>query len=468
MLSWRAFDRLAERPWPLGVLAGAVAVAAVTGAIELFRPWVPVLALGVLYLFAVLPIAVIWGRLFAIGVSIASMLCLNWFFLPPVHTFTLADRENWYALAVYLAVGVVVADLATRARERALEAAQREREASTLADISARFLSGRGVGESLDYLATRAGEVLGVERPRLELDRVHEPPRGESLYELRAGERLVGTLYAREGKEPNLSVRRRFLPSLASILAVAVDRERFASEAVEAESLRQSDSIKTAVLRAVSHDLRTPLTAMRVAVDALGAASLELSAEQRAELIGAMGAELSRLERLVADLLDLSRLQAGAAAPTPELWAVEDLVGRALDSLGAEADRVSVAIDGPVPPVHVDAAHVERVLANLIENAIRFAPPGAPVQVRARSTRRDVLIRVIDQGPGIDPSQADAIFEPFTQPADGRGRTGLGLAIARGFAEANGARISVESRPGQGATFTLSIPGEEVPAEIEA
>ena len=359
-----------------GVLAVAVAVAAVTGAIELFRPWVPVLALGVLYLFAVLPIAVVWGRLFAIGTSIASMLALNWFFLPPVHTFTLDDRENWYALAVYLAVGVVVADLAARARARAREAEQRERESASLADLSARFLSGVTVTDSLEEVAERVREILGLERARIELGPGHEPPRGESPLELRAGERLVGMLYAREGSGPNLAARRRFLPALASVLAVALDRERFAGEAVQAEALRRSDSIKTAVLRTVSHDLRTPLTAMRVAADALGDGSLELSEAERAELVESTRAELFRLERVVADLLDLSRLQAGATSPQRELWYVDDLVGRALDALGLDADRVTVAVGRDVPPVLVDPAHLERVLVNLIENGPQVHAPG--------------------------------------------------------------------------------------------
>ena len=257
-----------------GVIASAAAVAAVTAAIELFRSDVPVLALGVLYLFAVLPIAVFWGRAFAVPVAIASTLALNWFFLPPFHTFRLAERENWFALAVYLVVGLVVSDLAARARHRARDAEQREREASLLAELSAALLSGADVASEHERIAGGAAQVLGVERARLELGPATGAGHAQSPLELRAGDRSIGRLYLTGGAAPDGAVARRFLPALASLLAVGLDRERLALEALEAEALRRSDAIKTAVLRAVSHDLRTPLTAIRVSADALSSASL--------------------------------------------------------------------------------------------------------------------------------------------------------------------------------------------------
>jgi len=452
----------------VGVLVGIVLIALVTGAIQLFRPHVPVLALGVLYIGAVLPVAVWWGRAPAVAVAVASVLTLNWFFLPPEHTLTLADRENWYALAIYLLVGIVVADLATRARQRAREAEQREREAAALADLSTAFLAGESVSDLLAQVAGRASEVLGLQDATLELGAAHEPLPGESPLALVAGERTVGTLYAREGGESSLAARRRFLPALASLLAVALDRERFGHEAVEAEALRTSDSIKTAVLRAVSHDLRTPLTAMRVAVDALGTSELTFSGEERAEFMATLRDALERLERLVGDLLDLSRLQAGVAVPHAEVWPLDELVARALGTLGESATRVSVSIPDGLPPVNVDAAQLERVLVNVLENALRFSPEDADVTIRVTATRRDLIVRVVDHGPGLTEEASARIFEPFESADADRGRTGLGLAIARGFAEANGCTISVESHPGQGATFTLSIPHVPAPSEIPA
>jgi two-component system sensor histidine kinase KdpD len=452
-----------------GFVASIVAVAAVTAAIELFRPAVPVLALGVLYLFAVLPIAIVWGRAYAIPVSAASVLALNWFFLPPLYTFTLADKENWFALVVYLVTGVLVSDLATRARDRARDAEQREREAALLAELSSALLSGAEVASELDRIAYGAASVLGVERARLDLGRWREPRSGESPFELRAGDKIVGTLYVRGGAWSNLATRRRFLPALASLLAVALDRERLARKALEAEALRRSDAVKTAVLRAVSHDLRSPLTAIRVAFEGLASTSLELSPEDRAGLLETARLELSRLERLVGDLLDLSRLQAGAAVPEPEVWTVEELISQALEALGGQRERVDVVLPDETPPVRVDAVQVERVLVNLLENGLKFSPPRAIVRVRVASIDDDVILRVVDEGSGLPEEELERVFEPFHQ-ALGRGErrgSGLGLAIARGFAEANAGRVWAESRPGQGATFALALPAAPAPVGVE-
>ncbi|HYX77331.1 MAG TPA: ATP-binding protein [Gaiellaceae bacterium] len=240
---------------------------------------------------------------------------------------------------------------------------------------------------------------------------------------------------------------------VVSELATRARRRGFA--AAEAEMLRRSDAAKTAVLHAVSHDLRSPLTAIRVAAGGLESGAVELSENDRAALLETIRLETARLERLVANLLDLSRLEAGAAPAHRELWPVDELVARALEALGAGAARVRVELDGDAPLVNVDAAQLERVLVNLLENALRFSSPTDPVGLVVSSTGDDVLVRITDHGPGIDPDSVDAIFEPF----EGRGEgTGLGLAIARGFAEANGCRLWAETRPGAGATFVLALP----------
>jgi two-component system sensor histidine kinase KdpD len=292
-------------------------------------------------------VAVFFGLLYALAVSVLSMLAFNFFFLPPLHTLALTDSENWVALAVFVVTAVVVSELATRARRRALAAA-------------------------------------------------------------------------------------------------------------EADTLRRSDAVKTAVLHAVSHDLRSPLTAIRVASEGLESASLDLGERDRMELLETIRLEVARLERLVANLLDLSRLEAGAARPQRELWPIDELVSRALDGLGAEAARVTVELDGEAPLVSVDAAQLERVLVNVLENALRFSSLSDQVELVGTSTGDDVLIRISDRGPGLDADDLERIFEPFEH---GRGQgTGLGLAIARGFAEANGCRLSAEPSSGSGATFVLAIP----------
>jgi two-component system sensor histidine kinase KdpD len=350
----------------VGLLASAGAVVFVTAAIAELKPYVPVLSLGVLYVFAVLPVAVFWGIWLAALVSVASMLAFNWFFLPPTHTFQLSDGANWLALAVYLVTAIVVSALAASARRRAELAELREREAAAL-----------------------AGEVL------------------------------------------------------------------------EAEALRRSDAIKTAVLHAVSHDLRSPLTAIVAASSVLANPELVLADADRVELISTIRSEAERLDRVVGNLLDLSRLDGGVAAPHPELWPPEELVGRAVEELGPEAERVTADIDADAPPVRVDAVQIERVLVNLLDNALKFSPPGTPVQVRAEERDGELLIHVIDQGPGVAAGEREAVFEPFRRGEGVASRgAGLGLAIARGFSEANGARVWAEDDP-WGGHFVLALPAAE-------
>jgi two-component system, OmpR family, sensor histidine kinase KdpD len=439
-------------------------VAVVTAVVALFERWVPVLSLGVLYIFAVLPIAILWGLGFAIAVSVASMLAFNWFFLAPRHTFTLSDPKNWAALTVYLATAVVVSELAARARRRAASAEQREREASLLAELAADLLRGRRLEEEVGDIVGRTAEILDVEKVEIELG----PPRhgGGNPLPLEAAGRSVGTVYTPVGSEPGFEVQRRFLPALAALLAVAVEREQLEREALEAETLRRSDLVKTALLRAVSHDLRSPLTGIRTAVGALRSETLKLSDDDRRELLETIEVESDRLGRLVGDLLDLSRLEAGAARPEPEAWELSDLVRDAVAELHAQ-DRVEIA--GETPVVEVDGIQLQRALANLIENALKFSPPGVPVHVRITATRREAIARVVDQGPGVPAPEQDRVFEPFyRRDGDPRAGAGLGLAIARGFVEANGGRVWVESRPGQGATFAIALPVAAVPAGLVA
>ena len=290
-----------------GLLAGAALVAAITAVIALVDRHVPVLGLSVLYLFAVLPIAIFWGLALAIAVSVASMLAFNFFFLPPHHTFTLQDSSNWFALGVFLVTAVVVSELAARSRRRATESA-------LLAEIAGSLLERGEVSGELERIARRGGPRAagraGADRARRGHARCRRiepsaargrPPGRDDL--------------AREPAAGGRGGARRLLPALASLLGVAIDRERLAQEALEAEALRRSDAMKTAVLRAVSHDLRTPLMAILTSASALARGDLELDQEDERELVATILGAAERLDRLIGNLLDLSRLEAGAAQP---------------------------------------------------------------------------------------------------------------------------------------------------------
>jgi two-component system, OmpR family, sensor histidine kinase KdpD len=447
-------SRLLSRSSPAaGVVASIAAVALVTAVIAVLDNWVPVLSLAVLYLFAVLPVAVAWGLAYAVVVSVASMLAFNWFFLRPVHTLSLSDSRNWLALLVFLVTSVVVSELATRSRRRA-------REAALLAEIATTLLEHGTVASELDEISAEAAQALNAAGAEITLG--DEPRRG---FELTAAGRRVGTIRIEGGDS---GARRRVLPALASLLAVALDRERLASEALEAEALSRADAIKTAVLRSVSHDLRTPLMAISTSAGALARDDLAIDEADRADLLATILSASDRLDRLVANLLDLSRLQAGAAEPYRQLVAIDELVAGALEELGSAGEAVAVSLPDDPASLLVDAHQVQRALVNLVENALKYSSPRDPVRLQVTDSSAETAIRVIDHGPGVEPAERDRIFEPFQRGARSeRPGAGLGLAIARGFAEANGGSLSVESRAGQGATFVLRFPLAERPQAVE-
>lgn len=245
---------------------------------------------------------------------------------------------------------------------------------------------------------------------------------------------------------------------LAELRAAEAERERLQAEAIEAGALRRSDELKTALLRSVSHDLRTPLTSIIAAGAALDSPSA--TAEERHELSEAVVEEGQRLSRLVENLLDVSRLESGTAAPRREPVDLAGVLEAARSAVGAGPEQVRLALDVDLPVLEADAAQLERAFANLLENAVRHGE-GRPVLVRSRTSGGRLVVRVVDQGAGIPEPQRARLFEPFYRREDGSGGgVGLGLAITRGFVEANGGEIAVESVPGQGSTFVVSFPLE--------
>ena len=257
----------------------------------------------------------------------------------------------------------------------------------------------------------------------------------------------------------------------AAIASSLAERSRAQARETETEALRRSDETKTALLRAVSHDLRSPLTAIVAAGEALS--SETIADADRRVLADAVGAEASRLSSLVDKLLDLSRLEAGHAPPRTDWCSIEEVITAAVEALGERGDPVEVALDPDLPFVRADAAQLERVLVNLLENAVRFRA-GGRVTVRARALEDRVALEVIDDGPGIPGEELERVFEPFYQRPDDRSHegSGLGLAIVRGLVEVNGGRVWAHSAPGQGASFVVELPlgpsaepAERVPEE---
>jgi two-component system sensor histidine kinase KdpD len=448
----------------LGVVAAGAGVAATTALIFPLRNAAPAVSLGVVYLLVVLVVSTFWGLWVGLATSIASALAFNWFHIPPTGRFTISNTENWVALLVFLAAAAMTSTLAEVARARTAEARRSQEEADLAADMARVLLGGASLSEALPVASDRLAVALGLDDAELRIGRAADHD-GEVVIEIGPGASL--TVPAGIDMSQLERLRKHVAPSLAAILAAAIERDRLLGEVVETQALRRSDVIKTAVLRAVSHDLRTPLTSIIAGADAIRSPSL--SDADRDELGAVIGDEAQRLSRLVEKLLDLSRLQSGAAEPRADWVSIDDVVRTAAEAVEATTPgpAVELHIEPDLPLIEADAAQLERVFVNLLENARRFSGDH-PVQVRARVVGSHLKVRVIDRGPGIPAAELPHLFEPFRQGshAGDHAGAGLGLAIVRGFVEANGATVTAESLPGQGAVFAIDFPLAEQQDEV--
>ncbi|MHB8531277.1 MAG: sensor histidine kinase [Solirubrobacteraceae bacterium] len=487
---------LAPDPPPrrLGVLAAVASVALCTLIVYPLDHVAALASLSVVYLPAVLIVSIIWGGGLGILTALLSAAAFNFFHLPPTGQFTIRDSRNWVALITFFAVAGIASQVAEVARARTRDAQERRREADLAAEMARLLLRGNSLEETLPAAAARLAQTLELSSAAILMETVAGDERSIA-FPLREGSARIGTMVVGgDASEANLRrLQERVVPALEALLSAALERERLLGGVVETAALRRADNVKTALLRAVSHDLRSPLTAIAAAGEAV--ASPSISAAERAEMAAVIGEETQRLARLVDNLLDLSRLEAGAAEPHRAEVPVEELLRASAAEIGA-GDGFSLSLDPGLPLVRVDAVQMERAFVNVLENARRHSG-GHPVSVRARAVRSllgtpvgagedrggrstralpqdggpqlragrprgdRVVVRVVDRGPGIPPAQLERVFEPFyragTPGGEHRG-SGLGLAIARGFTEANGGTLHVESLPGQGATFVFELP----------
>ena len=446
-----------------GLVVSVLSVAAITAVIFPLREISSAESSGVAYLLAVLLVATYWGVWLGLFTSLLSAAAFNYFHLPPTGQFTIADSENWVALGVFLVAAVVASIVADLARSRAIEAEQRRREADLAAELARVLLGGAIVADTLGEASARLAAALELEHAEIALG----PADGELAYELHSGGHRIGTLMVggRVARATRTRLAERVVPALEALLAVALERDRLQAEVVETRALRRSDEVKTALLQTVSHDLRTPLTAIVTAGSAL--ADGELSRADREELGHAIVAESERLTALVEKVLDLSRLQAGAAEPRREWVAIDEILRETAAHVDPSGARFAFAFDRELPMIRADGVQLERAFTNLLENAARYS--GAErVSVRARVIGEQLKIRIVDRGPGIPPEELARVFEAFYRGAsrDGHTGSGLGLAIVKGFVESNGGRVWAESLPGQGTSFVVTFPIEPVRAAL--
>jgi two-component system, OmpR family, sensor histidine kinase KdpD len=443
-------------------------VALATALVAILNSVATAAGLGSIYLLAVLAVAIRRGQVAAIAAAVIGVLTLNFFFIKPLHQLTIADSDNVVALGVLLVAALVVGRLAGLSRQRAAEAearakeaAAREREAGMLAQAATAFLSG-----SDDAVAgiSRSLQVAGKGELRLEAGAVPRPREGERSLRLPTDTKSA-FLYAPGSSGWTEADLKRVATPLARLLDVAVERQRTLAHGAEAEAARQADAAKTVILQAVSHDLRSPLTAIRTAAAGLRAEAT--SAQERAALIDAIEEEAERLTRLISNLLDLSRIEVGALRPRTDWCDLLDVISSAAAAAHGSRSprRLQIELDGELPLVRADAAQLERVFANLIENALHFSPLDQPVRITGGTGGGRVTIRVVDRGPGVPISQREEIFKAF-HTGDSREGAGLGLAISKGFVEANGGELRLQADAADGTAFAVSFPIVEQPAAV--
>jgi two-component system sensor histidine kinase KdpD len=454
--------RDAPRERALGILLCVVVVAVTTLLIYPLREIAPAVSPGVVYLLAVLLVAVYRGLALGLLTSVLSAAAFNVFHIPPTGRLVIADSAHAVALVVFLVAAAVASVVANLARTRAAEAERRREEAGLAAETARVLLGGATLADALPHAARLVGSALGLRDVGIVLDPPADALQDGVVLDLGEGRSALLVLGASADDAMRARVGERVAPALEALLRAALDRDRLQAEVVETQALRRSDVIKTALLRAVSHDLRTPLTAIITAGEALRSPALRDG--ERDELGHVVVEEAQRLAALVEKLLDLSRLQAGAAEARRDWCSLEEVVRTAAEDVGSDDTGFALSFDRDLPLVQADAAQLERVFVNLLENARRYSG-GHPVKVRARVVGGKMSIRVIDRGPGMTPAQIRHAFEPFYRDecSDTHPGAGLGLAIVRGFVEANGGRVHAESLPGHGTVFAIELPLAEPP-----
>lgn len=401
----------------------------------------------------------IWPAVFA---AVLSGLTLDFLFIDPLYTVTIDDPDHALSLVLYVIIAILVSVVVDQAARRARAARRAAAESELLATVAGSVLRGES---AVPALVSRAREAFGLAGVRLVAsDGSVLATDGEPLRDGRRVELPVGDARARlelHGRDLD-ATERRLLDVVVAQLAAALERTDLAETAAEAGVLAETDQVRSALLSAVSHDLRRPLAAAVAALGGLRAAGDHLSADDRRELLETADESLATLSVLVTDLLDVSRVQAGVLAISLAPVDPADVVLAALDELDLGPDDVELSLDPDLPPLRADPVLLQRVVVNVLSNAVRFTPPGGRARVATSRLGGVAEIRVIDHGPGVAPERRDDMFAPFQRLGDTDNTVGLGLglALSRGFAEGMGGTLTPEDTPGGGLTMVIALPVE--------
>jgi two-component system, OmpR family, sensor histidine kinase KdpD len=427
------------------------------------------------FLVAVIVVALTGGFLPAVIAAIIASLLLNYYFTPPIHSWTISQANNALALGVFIAVGLVTSWVVDTTARKSNQAARANAESELLRTTAGSILRGQG---TLDALLERTREAFGMRSASL-LERLDPAggagrgPAGEWAVVACSGDAPVtrpddadvdvpvtDTLSLALAGRPLPADDRRVLGAFAAYAAVALEQQRLTAEAEAAKPIAAADRMRTALLAAVSHDLRSPIASAKAAITSLRSEDIDWDDADTAELLATADESLDRLTRLVGNLLDMSRLQAGALSLFPKPSGLDEIVARSLDDLGPAGREIMVDVPDTLPAVRADPAILERIVVNLTENALRYSPAGKPPLLAASALGDTVELRVVDRGPGIPEGDRERMFVPFQRLGDTDNTTGvgLGLALARGLTEAMDGTLTAEDTPGGGLTMTISLP----------
>jgi two-component system sensor histidine kinase KdpD len=422
-------------------------------------------------LIVVLAAAALGGVVPGIVGSLAAVVAINYFLVDPVGTFRIAEPENLIALVVFVAVSSTVATLVDRVRRRSLEAAAATAEASALARAAAVLAT---VPDPLPDLLDQLRRLAQVDGAAV----LRRDPISATVWTVEATAGEPAPLSPDEGTAYDLSPDGRtvvvfrpppagpgtVLDAFVDALSVALEARRLQAEAADAAVVAEADALRTGILQAVSHDLRTPLAGIKASVTSLLSTDVTFDAEVTQEFLRTIDTEVDRLDRVVGNLLDMGRLQAGALSVLRRPTALEEVVSAALGHLDLMGDQVRVEVPETLPLVDIDGALVERAVANVVANAVAVQPAATPVRVQAASFQRGdeewVSLQVVDHGPGLPSHARERVFEPFQRLGDRstQAGVGLGLAIAQGFTTATGGALDLDDTPGGGLTVTFELP----------
>ena len=451
-----------------GGAIAAVGLPALTAVLSVFRS--PDLSDDLLiYLVLVVAATVVGGFWPGVLAAVAACLLLNWYFTVPLHTFTIAEPRNLLALVLFVTVAVAVSSVVHLAARREADASRSARETESLLGLAQTVLGGADTpADVLDHLTSSHGGHAQL------LERVS----GRWIMVASSGAPEPGASTLRFEVRPDLAleVNGQAASATTSLLAgytaqavAALDRARLRTQAAQAEALAEGDRMRTALLRAVSHDLRTPLASIKASVSSLRQTDVSWSPEDEAELLANIEQNADRLDALVGNLLDMSRLQAGSLAPFLRATAIDEVAPVALRGLD-DSDQMLIVVPDDLPLVRADPGLLERVFANLFSNALRHSPPDQRPSLRAREDGDRVILDVIDHGCGVPADLKERIFEPFARLDERSPGVGLGLAVAKGFAEAMGGAIVAIDTPRGGLTVRVTMPAltSDVPAALGA